>query len=111
MADFTWVPDQGVPRQRKARVNATQFGDGYVQRSADGINNVTEQVPLTFTLRTIATINAIDDFLESKFGVSSFTWTNPRGQTYRYTCDEWTPVYNHDGNCSLTCTFKRVFET
>jgi phage-related protein len=111
MATFTWVPDRGVTRNIEMRVNEVSFGDGYSQRTDDGINPMNVDVPLSFTLRTKDEINSIDDFLVDKAGSQSFDWTNPRGQNFKYICKSWAPTYNHDGDCSLTCTFKRVYES
>jgi phage-related protein len=106
---FTWTPDRGLTRNVEARVNSITFGDGYEQRVGDGINTLNESVPLSFTLRTKTEINAIEDFFAARAGIENFDWTNPRGQTLKYTCKAWSPVYNHDGDCSLTCVLKRDF--
>lgn len=106
---FIWIPDQGVTRNIEARVNSIKFGDGYEQRVGDGINVLNEDVPLSFTLRPKAEINAIDDFLAARYGVENFDWTNPRGETFKYVCKSWSPSYSHDGNCSLTCVFKKDY--
>jgi len=65
---------------------------------------------LQFTLRPVAEINAIDDFLTAAKGVSGFPWTTPRGDTKRFTCKEWTPVYNHPTDNSISLKFDQVFE-
>lgn len=109
MAVFTFIPDQPLTQPKRARVRSVSFGDGYSQDYQDGINNIDETLNLSFTLRQKTEIDAIDAFLTDKAGYVVFDFTGPSGVTKQYTCQEWTPVYNHDGNCSLTCTFKRKY--
>lgn len=104
------IPDRGPARSMEARDNAIAFGDGYEQRSGDGINGVREEWDLNFTLRTKTEVEAIVAFLAARKGVESFDWTTPVGQLKRFTCKKWTPIYNHDGDASLSCTFRQVFE-
>lgn len=110
MTTFTWVPDQPLAKSVKANVNKSKFGDGYVQRSVNGINSLGESLKLNFTVRTKTEILAIESFLEAANGTSSFYYTTPGGSAKRYTCDAWDPNYIHDGDAELACTFERVFE-
>lgn len=111
MPTFTWTPDRGPTKDTTTRVNAMQFGDGYSQRVANGINSVIESWPLVFSLRTKVEITAIDDFLITQGGVASFDWTTPKGQFKKFICKTWRPLYNHDGDASISMTFDQVFET
>jgi phage-related protein len=111
MAEFTWIPNQGASMRPKFAVNKAVFGDGYSQRVADGINNVKQVWDLSFTLRPRADIDAIDTFLSTHEGVSSFEWETPKGETLRFICETYATSYNHDGDCSATATFEQVFET
>lgn len=108
--EFTWVPDKGLTCSIITRVKGIAFGDGYEQRVGDGINTVIESWSPNFTLRTRAEINAIDAFLRLHGGVLSFDWLSPGGIMKRFKCPTWSPVYNHDGDCSLSATFQQVFE-
>lgn len=111
MATYTHAaPDAGALREVTARTRAIKFGDGYEQRTPDGLNNVVEKWSLSWTVRTKATIDAIDDFLASQAGSLWFYWTTPRGQTKKFKCPTWTPVYNNDSDCSMTAVFEQVFE-
>jgi phage-related protein len=111
MAEFTHIPDQGAAMRPKLAVNEAVFGDGYSQRVADGINNVKQIWDLAFTLRPRTQIDAIDTFLSSHKGVSSFDWETPKGDMLRFICKTYSTSYNHDHNCSATATFEQVFET
>lgn len=104
------TPDQGVSPTTKTRVLTSQFGDGYSQRTPDGINSVTDSWPLNFTLRTRALVKSIADFLKARAGSEAFYWMTPNGDTIKVICKEWTPTYNHDTDCSISCTFEQVFD-
>jgi phage-related protein len=107
---FAWIPDQGLGEDFTARVNKARFGDGYVQRSASGINNVDEALDLAFTVRTRAEVDDIKSFLKARKGVSNFAFTVPGDVLKKYTCETWKATYNHDTDSSITCKFERVFE-
>lgn len=109
MAVFQYLPDQGAQRQVKPRVNANVFGGGYSQRVPEGINSLDETWQVSFTLRRRTEIQAMDDFLSSCAGATRFQWAAPNGVTMDMICDSWTPSYNHDGDCSMSATFTRVF--
>lgn len=110
MSIFTFIPDQPLSKGVKIAVNRSQFGDGYSQRSTDGINSIGETLRLSFTLRTRTEINSIETFLSTENGVTSFEYTTPGSTMKKYTCAEWDATYYHDGNAELTCSFKREFE-
>ena len=80
------VPDQGATKDVVPRTTTIQYGDGYVQEVADGINTLDETWQLSFTLRTKAVIQSIDDFLSAQKGVTSFDWTAPDGKTSKFVC-------------------------
>jgi phage-related protein len=110
MTAWIWPPEKGFERQVKATVRVTQFGDGYEQRQAQGINAIKEQVPMTFSWRSVADIRDMEAFLIALGGVGSFTWTAPDGITRKYTCREWTVSENTGVYASLSATWIQVFE-
>lgn len=102
------LPDYGSRRQSKARVLEARFGDGYVQRIPDGLNSIGKSWPLNWTLRTRAEITALEGFLESQAG-RPFSWTDPKGEVGRWTCDDWESNYDHPTMCSMSATFVRFY--
>ncbi len=105
---FTYVPAYGARLQSTPRVRSAQFGDGYQQRVADGINSNRRVWNLTFS-KTQSDIDTILNFLEGEAGVTAFTWTPPRGSSGSWVCPEWGNAVN-DGYDQLTATFIEVFE-
>lgn len=111
MATFNplWLPDYGANRSKKPRVKRVEFGDGYEQRVADGINTVKEEWSLTFSAKNTK-IDEIDTFLSEQKAVYSFWWTSPKGKKMAVVCDEWDiGVDNWDWQ-RLSCTFRQVME-
>lgn len=109
MTTFIWTPDQGARRTVKAKTFKASFGDGYAQRTADGINSLMESWSLNFSIRTRTEVVAITAFLAAAKGVYNFTWVTPTGDTKRFTCEAWDDVYGHDGDCSVSATFMQDF--
>lgn len=111
MATFTYTPDFGSQAAYKPRVRVAQFGDGYQQRVADGINSNPAAWPVAFSNRDDTERDGILAFLEARNGTESFDWTPPfGGSAIKVTCSEWswTPVrYNVN---TVTASFKQVFE-
>ena len=62
-------PDKGMGRNTSSRVLVAQFGDGYEQRLADGINTLNQIMNVSFTTRPKAEIDDLVAFFESLGGV------------------------------------------
>ena len=108
MSTFTYSHTYGVNETKNPRVLKAQFGDGYQQRTADGINTIVRQWNLTF-INTTANIADIDSFLTTAGGVDSFDWTPPHGSAGKFICEAWTRGKDSYGLDSLTATFIEVF--
>ena len=67
-------PDRGLKADQQPRVLTADYGDGYQQRVAAGINNTPESWNLTWRNRTSAEANKIVGFLETQAGVTAFDW-------------------------------------
>ncbi len=92
------------------RVRKAQFGDGYVQSVADGINNKVRQWPLTFR-GPADLIGSIAAFLDSHTGATSFLWTppGPGDKQGFFTCESYTVQANGASVYTLAATFQEVF--
>ncbi|HEU4709605.1 MAG TPA: phage tail protein [Methylophilaceae bacterium] len=107
MSDFTYQPAFGMSVRRQPRVNSSRLGDGYEQRTGDGINNDLRVWDMTFN-RTLADIDAIDTFLQGKGGATSFTWT-PTGETeVRVICRQWSRTKVAPNVGTLSASFEEV---
>ncbi len=108
-------PDKSMTRSTKPKVLFAQFGDGYEQRLADGINTLEETFQVSFNTRTKEEIDDIVAFFENKAGVTAFTYTIPdsnnSGETaIKVVCSTWNKTWAYGDYYSATATFKRVYE-
>jgi phage-related protein len=112
------TPDKSMTKQSAPRVLVANFGDGYEQRIADGINTLNETYTLNFATRLKEDIDDIVVFLDGKQGVSNFTLTLPDTNNTTRTGErdvkvvttDYSVVYNYDNFYSLSLSLKRVFE-
>lgn len=109
MADFIWMPDYGSDVQTEPRVLEAQFGDGYVQGTPDGINNMLGKYPLQFNGIKKEMADAIEDFLRSKKGYLRFSWDVPETtptKTIQVVCKSWNRTYANWQTYNMRMTFE-----
>lgn len=110
------VPDRALARTSRPRVLKVQFGDGYEQRVAEGINNINESYAVTLNNRPKAEIDDVVAFLDSRNGVTAFDFTIPdtngggNETTIKVVCEDYGLTYNNDEGYSCSATFRRVYE-
>ena len=75
------IPDKSFTTASKPRVLKIQFGDGYEQRVAEGINNLTQNYSITFNNRPKEVIDDIIAFFVNKGGTTAFDFTYPDSKT------------------------------
>jgi phage-related protein len=109
MTTFTYRPSYQASRTNAPKVWTAAYGDGYTQRTANGINNDPTTWNLTFDSLDSATATAIVNFLAATGGAASFTWTNPDGQTGLYICPKYDRSYDDDDKNQVKATFQQVF--
>lgn len=111
-ANKTFTADRGLSRQSANRVLTAKFGDGYEQRTLDGINTKNDSFNLSFNNRTAADINLIAAFFDAKAGLNfDFTVTDHSGDTVlKVVCESYNINYHHEDYHNLTCNFRRVYE-
>lgn len=89
MSALPYQPHISSRLNKQPRILKHQFGDGYAQRMADGINNNLERWSLSFTLIN-ANALALMTFFDGLGGVDSFTWQPPGAATARnYVCESY----------------------
>lgn len=105
---FTWKVEREVDPTIKYRVIETQFGDGYKQTSADGINIKDETYAITVhAFKDEA--KRIMDFFDEHQGWKSFFWTPPLGKLSLYTCVDPKPTDKGGGLYTISATFVKSF--
>lgn len=106
---FTWVPVVEPTGTVSYRVLKAQFGDGYAQTAADGINNKSQTWPLQFR-GALANIAPIRDFLDALSGYQAFLWTPPLGAQGYYKCTGHMLKPMGAGKYELAATFEQAFQ-
>ena len=89
MSVLPFAPQFSSRAKRQPRVRKSGFGDGYEQRTADGLNVIRDEWDLVFTLKR-ADAESLLSFFDGLQGVSRFQWTAPgQSQALNYICDDW----------------------
>ena len=106
---FNWSPTvQGFGGDTTLRVRKAQFGDGYTQRAADGLNNRAS----TYNLRFVGSaekISAIYEFFDAHAGAMSFFWTPPLRPQGRFVCEKYTEPTKDGDVYTITAQFEQTF--
>lgn len=106
--EFAWSMDMGAAADIQHKINKTQFGDGYAQRSPNGINNKVLNWSGVKTGDFETMIDPIIQFLDEHGGVTPFLWTDPHGNTNKYTCAEYTASQRKGNFWQITLKFEQV---
>ena len=116
------VPDKTLQRQSTPKVRVAEFGDGYQQRIADGLNSVADVFTVNFVNRLKAEADDIEAFFRSKKAVTAFNFTFPDSNsssndsagnpvtTVKVICKQWSQQYGNSGSYSINAQFERVYE-
>ena len=59
------VPDKGQSRDNEPKVFIAEFGDGYEQRTPQGINNISQSIAVGFSSRPKDEIDDIVAYLQT----------------------------------------------
>lgn len=109
MTIFAYVPSTQSLIARP-RVLKAQFGDGYAQRMADGLNARVATYSVAFNHKANATAQAIAAFLDARGGHEWFYWTPVGGAQGKYVCASWSVQPVTDKLTSVTAEFEQVFD-
>lgn len=107
------APDNKTSSNTKqVAVVRTQFGDGYSQRAADGINSLRETWKLSWANLTNTEEQTINAFLTARKGVEAFLWKSPDepGDPKLWSCQEWGRTPQDAGVQNFEATFIQEFD-
>lgn len=90
----------------KARLSTNDFGDGYSQDIADGINAADREMTLTWPILTFEQAAEIDAFFSLNIG-KSFYFNIPGQPKRSWRCTEWQ-ITNETGMSSMTAMLSEV---
>lgn len=90
MQTFYWKVDPQMEVSSEPRVRRVQFGDGYEQRTADGLNNHLKKYGVTVKVSREEG-KRLEAFLSEQGGWRAFLWMPPDSDTpIRVVCRKWT---------------------
>lgn len=110
------VPDKNLTRRTAPRVLRAEFGDGYEQRMADGINSIRQSYDIAFVNRPPSEIDEIMNFFDEMAGVTAFNFTIPDTRseigetTISVVCESYDLVYTNSIASGCAANFRRVYE-
>ncbi|SAI70472.1 Phage-related protein [Bordetella ansorpii] len=106
---FTWPSANDPQGTVTFRRLVAQFGDGYRQAAADGINNKVQSWPLQF-IGTDTYLAPILAFFDRHAGYRSFRWTPPLGEEGWYEVTSYSPTPIGGPVYTISATFQQVFK-
>ncbi len=103
-------PSPGTERKPELKIKTTEFGDGYTQETADGLNHIRRTISLTWETLTPTERNTIDSFMTERGGYLPFYYTPSDESTpVKWTCKEWGDRSGKMGFKTFSATFKQYF--
>jgi phage-related protein len=102
------VPGSGV--DSAPRVNSAKFGDGYSQRSGDGLNDVDDTFSGQCSMLTAAQASTLVGFFKAHTS-TPFLWTPPlTGVQSKWIATSWSQPYGGSGKLNVSFKLEKVFD-
>ena len=111
MAQLPYQPLRGSSRSVTPRFLRADLGDGYDQRSGDGIQTIKEEWSVIFAPMDQTSANTLVAFFEGLEGYQKFEWIPFRQTTEKkFICTNFTENYAGDSLTQVQATFRQVFD-
>lgn len=121
---FNFPVESGISETFAPKINKVQFGDGYIQRSPKGVNNILREFNVTFKgvwgskiengkvvpvkKKEFDLMEQVEQFLLSHNGYKAFLWDSKRKyndeQPIKVVCENWA-IDRQQGYGTITMTF------
>lgn len=107
---FIWKPSYSSSVTISPKVKVIKFGDGYEQRTRDGINSILLDIDLSFDNRSSTEATAILHFLHEKSSYKSFLFlpSPPYNTMKKFVCRTWSHSTIFYDNQSIKAKFEEV---
>ena len=104
-------PSLNYSKATKARIRRADFGEGYSQRVAAGLNSIKREVSLNFEGLSSSQADDIETFLIARGGAEVFYYTLPdEGSARKWICEEWVRGPQAGILRSISMTLEEVFD-
>ena len=109
---FFWTPSYSPTFNNEPTVRSVKFGDGYEQRTPEGINSNLLKVSLNFDKRAEKEATAIAHFLHARGGAESFAYLppSPYSSMKKFVCRKWDVAMTFDNNYAIKVDLEEVVE-
>lgn len=104
-------PDVGSGGSHQFRTLTANFGDGYDQEAADGINPLKSTYTLNWSNLTVAQADAVIAFFDARGGYEAFNYTIPGQSTaYKFRCKQYGDTWAKGDRKDVSATLTRVYD-
>lgn len=104
-------PSFGLTKSQSYRVLKANFGDGYSQRSADGLNTEQETFDPTWNNMTYTQYQRLSSYLATRKGFRAFLWQSPMdGEQKPYICESFSTTIVSYRVYTVSAKFTRVYD-
>lgn len=103
-------PSLGSKKNIVYAIKEANFGEGHVQRAADGINNKRVSWELTWNGLTVAEADTIEAFFDARGGYQAFYYTVAGDIQRKYRCKNPMRLQAEGQADRITVTFEQVFD-
>lgn len=111
MATLPFEPTRQSNKTVNPRFLMADLGDGYTQRSGDGIQTIVEEWSVSFVAMDTTSADTLITFFEDHEGYIMFTWTPFRqSSAKKFICPNWSESYLGNSLTSVQATFREVFD-
>ncbi|QIM65274.1 phage tail protein [Frederiksenia canicola] len=102
-----FCPQPNYATESEPRRKVNQFGDGYQQRIADGLNPLQRKFSLTFKLKLEQAVT-LDQFFANHGGVKAFHFRDKAsGKLVKVVCPKWSKKTGRT-HIEFSCEFEEV---
>nr|DAM87695.1 MAG TPA: minor tail protein [Caudoviricetes sp.] len=121
---FSYTVEAGLGESFSPKIYKVQFGDGYIQRSKKGINNILREFSVTYkgvwgvkivngkpvvaNQNAYDEMSAVEEFLLRHEGYKAFLWDSFRkhnqGNPIKVVCENWS-IDRQNGYGTINMTF------
>jgi phage-related protein len=107
---FFWIPSYAPTISTEPTVKSVRFGDGYEQRTPEGLSTRLLKVALTFDKRSEKETTAISHFLHERGGAEAFAYLppSPYSSMKKFICRKWDVTMNFENNYSIKVDLEEV---
>jgi len=100
----------GSTGETEPRINRVDFGDGYVQRSGDGINTMGLKLNAMFTNLTKSERDYVINFFQERGGYKAFRFSAGAWGTRKFICKKWAETPRTPIVFDIQAEFEEVFD-